>query len=116
MNTSSSQKVVKKIPKTQAFRNDEQDSKLNESELAVKQPEQIDLNDEQEAKNVIEAFKAFDLDGDGFVSVREFVSMLNNYATGLSATDIDEIIKESQLDVKGKMDYKEFVDFWRNKV
>lgn len=112
----SSQKVVKKIPKTQAFRNEEPESKPNEPVSAAKQPQQIDLNDEEETQRVIEAFKAFDVDGDGFVSVREFVSMLNNYATGLTATDIDEIVKESQLDVKGKMDYKEFVDFWKNKI
>jgi len=108
----STSKVVKKIPKTQAYRKEEADSKLKES--AVNQLQAINLEDEEETKRVIEAFKAFDVDGDGFVSVREFVSMLNNYATGLTPTDIDEIVKESKLDVKGKMNYCEFVDFWKN--
>jgi len=109
-------KVVKKIPKTQAFRKEDGDSKLNASVTAVNEkPKQTDL-DEEEAQRVIQAFKAFDLDGDGSISVREFVSMLNTYATDLTATEIDEIVKESRLDVKGKMDYKEFVKFWRSMV
>lgn len=112
----SSSKVAKKIPKTQAFRKEDADSKLNDSVSTVNQAQKINLNNEEETKRVVEAFKAFDMDGDGYISVREFVSMLSNYATGLTPTDIDEIVKESKLDVKGKMDYKEFVDFWTNMI
>ncbi len=100
----SSSRVVKKIPKTQAYRKEEPPVKVEQN---------IDLNEEEEIKSVIEAFETFDADKDGHLSVREFVSMLNNYCTHLSKRDIDEIVKESGLDIKGKMNYREFVEFWK---
>ena len=110
----SASRVVKKVPRTQAFRKDEGEAKLDESISEIKQSQPLALKTDEETKMVVDAFKSFDVDGDGFVSVREFVSMLNNYATDLTPKDIEEIVKESQLDVKGKMDYKEFVEFWKN--
>lgn len=90
-------KTAKKVPKPQAYKS-----------------EKDEMNDEtNEEEQVIEAFKTFDFDGDGFISVREFVSMLNNYASNLSKLDIEDIIKESNLNMKGTMNYKEFVYFWR---
>jgi len=107
-------KVVKKIPKN---RKEDGSSPLNDSLISnLNQSQMIDLKDEEEANKVIESFKAFDMDGDGFISVREFIAMLKNFATGLTHQDVDEIVKIAKLDVKGKMDYKEFVDFWRNSV
>ena len=96
-------KSAKKVPKPQAFRSE-----------GVEENNENNINNEiNEEQLVIEAFKNFDLDGDGTISVREFVSMLSNYATNLTPYDIDEIIKESKLNSKGTMDYREFVGFWK---
>ena len=104
-------KSTKKVPRPQAYRNET--SVLNESNISNVDQAQVHEVDNEEAV-VIEAFKNFDVDGDGFVSVREFVSMMKNYAPNLTPNDVDEIVKESKLDVKGKMDYREFVEFWKN--
>jgi Ca2+-binding EF-hand superfamily protein len=98
-----SSKVVKKVPKVTAFRKEENESKSGYSSL--QKSVVMDTNDSEETNKVIQAFKSFDLDGDGYISVREFVSMLNSYSVDLTPKDIDEIVKVSKLDVKGKMDY-----------
>ena len=90
-------KTAKKVPKPQAYK-----------------IEKDEINDEiNEEEQVIEAFKSFDFDGDGTISVREFVSMLNNYSSNLSKLDIEDIIKESNLNMKGTMNYRDFVTFWK---
>ena len=97
-------RTAKKVPKPQAF-------------VAEKTVENNDPNNEQEVdedQQIIEAFKTFDLDGDGRISVREFVSMMHTCAPDLTPEDINEIVKESDLDHKGSMDYYEFIEFWKS--
>jgi len=107
-----SSKVIKKIPKKQAYTNENLEPKVN---LYDGKNQNIQIESQvDETKRIVEAFKTFDIDGDGFVSVREFVTIMSTYAPDLSSKDIDEIVKESGLEDKGKMDYREFVDFWNN--
>ncbi|KAH7823171.1 putative EF-hand domain containing protein [Monocercomonoides exilis] len=55
------------------------------------------------------AFKAFDKDGNGFISREELKSVLEAEGEKLSAADIDEMIKEADTNGDGQIDYSEFV-------
>ncbi len=101
-------KIAKKIPKNKAFVKEDNEKEIEET---VKNQNQ-NPPDYEEEERVIEAFKNFDLDGDGSISVREFISMMTNYSTNLNKSDINDIINECKLDVKGSINYRDFVYFW----
>ncbi len=110
-------KIAKKIPKTQAFRNETKiDSFISNVEEKAKESKDNSNNEVQnidEDQKILEAFRAFDLNGDGKMSCFEFTSMLSTCAPDLTSKDIEEIIKESNLDAKGFMNYEEFIQFWK---
>ena len=101
-------KTTKKVPKPQAFRV-EPEQILTNVNVPLNSENPNDFNEEE---HVIEAFKNFDLDGDGTISVREFVSMMSNYCTNLTKIDVMEILTECKLDMKGTINYRDFVYFW----
>ena len=101
--------MVKKIPKTQAFiKENDQLTSSKSSDKSIKDSNQDEL------KGVIDAFSAFDEDGDGHVSTREFINILIKFSDLLTPKDVHEIVRESNLDVKGKMNYRDFVEFWKD--
>ena len=71
-----------------------------------------DITEEEE---VIRAFQTFDKDGNGWLSCQEFKHILCTLGDKFSPEEVDEIFKEADLNHDGKLDYKEFVDFWKNK-
>lgn len=56
-----------------------------------------------------EAFKVFDRDGNGFISSYELRHVMTNLGEKLSDDEIDEMIRESDIDGDGQIDYEEFV-------
>ena len=71
-----------------------------------------DLTDEEE---VIRAFMTFDKDGNGWLSMDEFKHILCNLGDKFTEQECLEIFKEADLDHDGKLQYREFVDFWKSK-
>ena len=68
-----------------------------------------------EEDEVIRAFQTFDKDGNGWLSCAEFKHILCNLGDKFTAEEANEIFKEADLDHDGKLDYREFVDFWKSK-
>lgn len=67
---------------------------------------------------VIRAFRTFDKNQDGTISLDEFryiLCKLGDEHNRFTQDECDEIFKEADLDKDGQLDYKEFVNYWRNK-
>ena len=65
----------------------------------------IDTDPEEE---LIEAFKTFDRDGNGFISSTDLRQVLTNLDENLTDDEFNEMIREADLDGDGRINYKEF--------
>ncbi|PWA34446.1 EF-hand domain [Artemisia annua] len=65
-----------------------------------------DTDSEEELK---EAFKAFDKDQNGYISAAELRHMMANLGEKLTDEEVDEMIREADLDGDGQVNYEEFV-------
>ena len=61
-----------------------------------------DGDDEEELR---EAFKVFDKDGNGFISADELRHVMTNLGEKLTDEEINEMIKEADIDGDGHVDY-----------
>lgn len=68
-----------------------------------------------EEEEVIRAFKTFDKDNNGWLSCAEFKHILCNLGDKFSDEEVNEIFAEADLNNDGRIEYREFVEFWRNK-
>ena len=64
--------------------------------------------------NIIEAFRLFDADNNGYISIDEFKYILKMVDSPLSDKDVKEIFDTFDVSRDGKIDYKEFVAFWNS--
>lgn len=76
-----------------------------------KQNEQIlkdcfhdDSEDEEEA-DIVEAFRKFDQDGDGFLSARELRQMMRRLGVDLTVLELQDCLRLADLDKDGKLSY-----------
>mmetsp|Transcript_14170 Transcript_14170/g.29752 ORF Transcript_14170/g.29752 Transcript_14170/m.29752 type:complete len:150 (+) Transcript_14170:71-520(+) len=67
------------------------------------------MKDTDTEEELIEAFKVFDRDGDGFISAGELRHSMTNLGEKLSDVEVDEMIREADLDGDGQINYDEFV-------
>jgi calmodulin len=65
-----------------------------------------DTDSEEEIK---EAFKVFDKDGNGFISSAELRHVMTNLGEKLTDEEVDEMIREADVDGDGQINYDEFV-------
>ncbi|XP_070537501.1 uncharacterized protein [Ptychodera flava] len=56
-----------------------------------------------------EAFKVFDRDGNGYISASELRHVMLNLGEKLSDEEVDEMIREADIDGDGQVNYEEFV-------
>ncbi|KAF8625665.1 hypothetical protein AX15_005244 [Amanita polypyramis BW_CC] len=61
-----------------------------------------DTDSEQEIK---EAFRVFDKDGNGFISAAELRHVMTNLGERLSDSEVDEMIREADVDGDGQINY-----------
>ena len=67
------------------------------------------MKDTDTEEELIEAFKVFDKDGNGFISAAELKHVIINLGEKLSEEEIEDMVKEADFDGDGQINYKEFV-------
>ncbi|KAK3599650.1 hypothetical protein CHS0354_029111 [Potamilus streckersoni] len=73
------------------------------------------LTDEQIAE-LREAFSLFDKDGDGDISVKELGSVMRSLGQNPSDKELEEMIKEVDVDGNGTIDFDEFLHMMGRKM
>lgn len=66
-------------------------------------------NEADQEADLKEAFKIFDRDKDGFIDMKELKKVANMLGAMLSKEEVDEFMREADVDGNGKLDYDEFV-------
>merc|ERR1711962_880054 len=56
-----------------------------------------------------EAFKIFDRDRDGFIDMKELKKVTTMLGQQLTEEEVEDFMKEADVDGNGKLDYDEFV-------
>jgi calmodulin len=73
------------------------------------------MKDTDSEEEILEAFKVFDKDGNGFISAAELRHVMTNLGEKLTDEEVDEMIREADVDGDGQITYEEFVRmmmFW----
>ena len=71
------------------------------------------MKDTDSAEEIKEAFKVFDKDGNGYISAAELRHIMTNLGEKLTDEEVDEMIREADVDGDGQINYDEFVDMVR---
>jgi calmodulin len=74
--------------------------------------EKVNILEEDE---VIAAFKSFDVDHDGSISMQEFKTILTKLGDRFTDEECNAVFREADLNHDGHLDYHEFVEKWRKK-
>ncbi len=111
MDTSTSQKQVKKIPKTQGYAKKLNESVLTEVDSIVDSNNQKQITEEE---RIINAFEFFDSNKKGTITCREYFSILLG-TKQFTEEEIQKIFDSSNLDINGVVDYRKFYQFWEKK-
>ncbi|PWU83760.1 putative calmodulin [Trypanosoma cruzi] len=61
------------------------------------------------------AFRVFDKDGNGFISAAELRHVMTNLGEKLTDEEVDEMIREADVDGDGQINYEEFVKMMMSK-
>ena len=72
------------------------------------------MKDTDTESELIEAFKVFDRDGNGFISAAELRHVMTNLGEKLSDEEVDEMIREADIDGDGQINYEGFFFFSKN--
>lgn len=102
---------VRKIPKTMGYASNKVKEEIQQSQpiATVKNVEKNASDDE----TVLAAFKFFDCNNRGYITCREYFNILLG-SKQIKEEDIEYILKESGLDIRGSIKYNDFIKMWSN--
>ena len=60
-------------------------------------------------EEMIEAFKTFDKNGNGFITIQEMKDVMHQYGEKLSDEDVQLMFEETDYDKDGKISFEDFV-------
>jgi calmodulin len=66
------------------------------------------MKDTDSEEELREAFKVFDKDGNGYISAAELRHVMTNLGEKLTDEEVDEMIREADVDGDGQVNYEEF--------
>ena len=87
---------------------DNSDGHIDFQEFLAMMSRNVDAEDEAE-EILLEAFKVFDLDANGFISAKELELAMANLGEKLSDIELAELIKQADTDKDGRINYVEFI-------
>ena len=64
-----------------------------------------DMHDPDTENELMEAFKVFDKDGNGFITAVQLRYAMENIGDRVTAEEVDELIREAAIDSDGRIDY-----------
>ena len=64
------------------------------------------MKDTDSEEEILEAFKVFDKDGNGFISAAELRHVMTNLGEKLTDEEVDEEIREADIDGDGQVNYE----------
>ncbi|XP_044769575.1 calmodulin-like [Neomonachus schauinslandi] len=67
------------------------------------------MKDTDSEEEIHEAFRIFDKDGNAYVSAAELRHVMTNLGEKLTDEEVDEMIREANIDGDGQVNYEEFV-------
>lgn len=67
------------------------------------------MRDTDTEEELVDAFRVFDRDGNGLISAAELRHVMTNLGEKLTDEEVDEMIKEADIDGDGQINYEEFV-------
>lgn len=76
----------------------------------VRKIKEAEMDDE-----LIEAFKVFDTNGNGYITVHELRNVMITLGEFLTPDEVDELVKEADLDNDGQINYEEFIKIMMSK-
>ena len=76
--------------------------------MMARKMEDID-HEEEIMEEIMEAFKVFDRDGNGFISAAEVRHVVTNLSERLTDEEVDAMIAEADVDSDGQINYEEFI-------
>ena len=66
------------------------------------------ISDTNLEEDILEAFKVFDRDGNGFITAKELKLVMSNLGESLSEEEVEAMIIEVDMDGDGRINYAEF--------
>ena len=67
------------------------------------------MKDTSSDEKILDVFKSFDKDGNGYVSASELRSIMMSLGEILTDVEVDEMIREADTNGDGQIDYDEFI-------